>query len=98
MEKLNYELVGKKATIECLVSGEINPSELSNFYILDVDNQSITSLDEATTEEVFEAINNPEVLFVQSVDHEYEEDDEDDDWDDEEEYTPKKKVIKKRKG
>lgn len=89
MEKLNYELVGKKSTIECLISGEIKASELSNFYLLDIENQEITLLSDASVEEVFDAINNPEVLFVQESKHSSV--NEDDDWEETEKYIPKKK-------
>ena len=68
MEKLNYELVGKKATVECLMSGEIKSEEMFNFYVIDLSskgNPTIELLPDTYTLDTLSALNNPDVLFVQ---------------------------------
>jgi len=68
MEKLNYELVGKKATLECLMSGEIESEEMFNFYVIDLSSKgspTIQLLPDKYTLDTLSALNNPDVLFVQ---------------------------------
>ena len=68
MEKLNYELVGKKATLECLMSGEISADEMFNFYVIDLSSKgfpTIMLLPEVCTSDLLSGLSNPNVLFVQ---------------------------------
>ena len=64
-EKLNYVLVGKRATIECLLLGEIESEEMENIQVIDIESQDITPLCECRMEDVFNAIEDPNTLFVQ---------------------------------
>ena len=65
MEELNYVLVGKQSTIECLLSGEIKADEMSKFYVLDFLNRKIRPLGNVCTEDIILALDDPEVLFMQ---------------------------------
>ena len=65
MEEYNYELIGKNSTIKCLLSGEIKVDEMSKFYVLDFLNQKIIPLGNVRTEDVFLALDDPEILFMQ---------------------------------
>lgn len=60
-------IVGKKATIEGLLSGAINESNLKDIYLIDIKYAIIDPLGEIEVSRILESVQNPDVLFIQRI-------------------------------
>lgn len=65
MEECNYEMVGKKETIECLLNGEINKDEMDNIYIVDMGENSVDTLGDYSLGTIMEYIEDKNVMFFE---------------------------------
>lgn len=61
----NYEMIGKRETIECLLNGKIDKNEISNIYVVDMSENSIVTLNRCSFYGIMECIEDKSVMFFQ---------------------------------
>lgn len=61
----NYEMIDKRKTIECLLSGEIGIDETHKIYAVDMKNEEINEIRNMYFEEIMNCIEDKNVMFFQ---------------------------------
>jgi len=65
MEECNYEMIGKRETIECLLSDEIGIDETHKIYVVDMKNEEINEIRNMYFDEIMNCIEDKNVMFFQ---------------------------------